>query len=100
MTRKEYNLEILKYLSEHTKREDIENHLMYDDGLNVLNEIKVLIEHYPQQRFGQIICNYICPDYRDENQIPDSKWIMNNWFDISFDPFFEESKETYERLCK
>lgn len=51
MTRKEANLQILEY-------------------------VKQLIERYPDQRFGQIISNYVLPDYREK------------------DIFFEESTET------
>lgn len=51
MTRKEANLQILEY-------------------------VKQLIERYPDQRFGQIISNYVLPEYRER------------------DIFFEESAET------
>ena len=46
----------------------------------ILKNISSLIEIFPDQRFGQIICNYIFPDYQER------------------DPFFEEPKDTLERL--
>lgn len=55
MTRKQYNKKILAELSE-------------------------LIEIYPNQRFGQLIANYVFPDYRQQ------------------DIFYEESKETLNNL--
>lgn len=87
-----YNIQILEYLSE-----------VYDNELGetaIFDDIKELIEIFPQQRFGQIITNYICPDYRDQEPSEFTQQLMGKWFDISFDPFFEESQETYERLCK
>ena len=52
--RQEFNLEILKYLA-------------------------ILVEQLPQQRFGQILSNYVLPDG---------------------DPFFEESAQTLKRVKK
>ncbi len=46
----------------------------------ILKKLAILIEKYPQQRFGQIITNYLFPDYR------------------SHDIFFDESAETLETL--
>lgn len=51
-----------------------------DYNKEILHTLEGLIEALPDQRFGQIICNYILPDYREK------------------DPFFEESKTTLERL--
>jgi hypothetical protein len=59
--------------------------------------IKELVEKYPQQRFGQIICNYIYPEYRTTED-EDTLKFMKKYFDIPYDPFFEESSETYNRL--
>ena len=38
------------------------------------------VDAFPEQRFGQIICNYFLPEYREK------------------DPFFEESIDTLNRL--
>lgn len=51
-----------------------------DYNKEILHILEDLIEALPEQRFGQIICNYVLPDYRER------------------DPFFEESKTTLERL--
>ena len=43
-------------------------------------KLNTLIDRYPDQRFGQLISNYV--------------------LDLSYDPFFEESKQTYERISE
>lgn len=58
-----------------------------------------LIEAYPEQRFGQIICNYICPDYRSERPSSITEhWLKTNIFPNNMDFFYEEPWETFERL--
>ena len=47
---------------------------------HILNELSKLIDLYPDQRFGQLIANYILPNYRQR------------------DIFFEESKQTLENV--
>lgn len=86
--RQEFNLEIAKWLREH-------------DFLVVraiAGKFEELAKQYPQQRAGQIICNYICPEYRDENPTIVTKQIMEGLFPGNPDPFFEESYETLKRL--
>ena len=46
----------------------------------IVRALEAFVEVYPNQRFGQIICNYFLPEYREK------------------DPFFEESTVTLERL--
>lgn len=46
----------------------------------IVRALEAYIEALPEQRFGQIICNYFLPEYREK------------------DPFFEESTVTLERL--
>ncbi len=46
----------------------------------ILRELDKLIDKYPDQRFGQLIANYIFPFYRQK------------------DIFFEESQETFENV--
>lgn len=46
----------------------------------ILDKLRRIVEEYPDQRFGQIIVNYIFPNYQDK------------------DIFFEESKETYKTV--
>ncbi len=75
MTRQEANKEIYKLISSMFKYFDEE-----------LLEI-------PHQRFGQILCNYVYPDYRDV-KYP----IMKYLFPGNPDPFFEESEVTLKRL--
>jgi len=51
-----------------------------DYNRELLGILWELVETFPQMRFGQIICNYVLPEYREK------------------DPFYEESKDTYTRL--
>lgn len=46
----------------------------------ILAELSKLIDKYPDQRFGQLIANYVLPHYRE------------------YDIFFEESKETLQNV--
>ena len=86
--RQEFNFEIAEWLREH-------------DFLVVraiAGKFEDLAKQYPQQRAGQIICNYICPDYRDESPNIVTKQITEGLFPGNPDPFFEESYETLKRL--
>lgn len=51
-----------------------------DDNKKILRILGKLIDEYPDQRFGQLIANYIFPFYREE------------------DIFFEESSKTLEKI--
>lgn len=63
------------------------------------NNIRKLIDSYPQQRFGQIICNYICPDYRDTKPSYITElWLRTDIFPKDIDFFYEEPWETFKRL--
>ena len=59
------------------------------------------IEAYPEQRFGQIITNYIFWDYRDKYPSHVTVGCMDYLFgDCYCDPFYEESNETYRRIIR
>lgn len=51
-----------------------------ESNLGILEKLKELVEQYPEQRFGQIIANYVFPDYQE------------------MDFFYEESVDTLEKL--
>lgn len=89
MSRQEYNQKILDLIGDDIKTKFAS--IIYE-------YLKNLIEEYPDQRFGQLVCNYVCPDYRSGNISNDTLEFLDAFFDIRFDPFFEESSETYERL--
>lgn len=55
---------------------------------------------HPQQRAGQIFCNYICYDYRDPEPDPLTTKTLAFLFPDNRDPFFEESEVTLKRLKK
>lgn len=61
-------------------------------------QLEALAKEFPQQRASQIICNYICPDYRDQINSVETQAIMNFLFPEDPDPFFEESVMTLNRL--
>lgn len=56
------------------------------------------IEKFPSGRFGQIICNWICSDYRDADPSWETLIIMEVLFPDDPDPFYEESIVTLKRL--
>lgn len=60
-------------------------------------EFRQLAERFPDQRAGQIITNYIVPEYRTE-PTNKSRDILNELFPGNPDPFFEESVETLNRI--
>ena len=63
-----------------------------------VDKISECIETYKQQRFGQIVCNYIAPDYR-WSPCRQSQDVMHVLFhELDMDPFFEESEDTMKRL--
>ena len=62
------------------------------------SDFERFIEQYPDQRFAQIVCNYICPSYRDQEPDPTEKDFMARLFPGNSDPFYEESIETLNRL--
>lgn len=51
-----------------------------DDNRKILRELEKLIDKYPDQRFGQLIANYVFPFYREE------------------DIFFQESSNTLKNI--
>ena len=61
-------------------------------------QLKMLAEQYPQQRAGQIICNYLCSDYRDATPSVVTQIVLEELFPGNPDPFFEESVVTLKRL--
>lgn len=53
-----------------------------ESNLEILEKIKELIERFPEQRFGQIIANYVFPEY------------------MSKDIFYEESVDTLKSMLE
>ena len=73
--------------------------ILKDTNWNQLGvQLESLAKEFPQQRAGQIICNYICPDYRDSVISVETKDIMDFLFPDDPDPFFEESVVTLKRV--
>lgn len=103
----------LKYMNRQKYNRKIYQHLAIDDGFNkIINKyypskdssdlfftyLDDVIESHPDQRFGQIMCNYVIKDYRD-SEINDSTTDIKEYlFPGNPDPFFEESHYTYYRL--
>ena len=90
MTRQDYNKQIMEL--------PVLAHVQENLDWDFLNTLNDFIDKCPNQRFGQIVTNYFCGDYRDVRVSDDTKMIMKSLFDIGYDPFFEESYETYNRL--
>lgn len=89
MNRQEANRKILSILK-----------AKYPQFSNTFPEIGEWIEKFPDGRFGQIICNWICPDYRDQVVSEGTTNMMETLFPGDPDPFFEESVTTLKRLSK
>ena len=63
--------------------------------------LRGLVDRHPQQRFGQIICNYICSDYRNEEPSLNTQlWLKSNIFSDNMDFFYEEPWKTFNRINK
>lgn len=86
--RQESNFEIARIIENHP------NELVR----GIARDFKMMAERMPQQRAGQIICNYICCDYRDLEPTNPTKVILEALFPGNPDPFFEESVVTLKRL--
>ena len=96
MNRQEYNKKICDYL---LSNEEFTSKLeSVDPDLTFINMLYLLIEDYPQQRFGQLVCNYMISDYRNPNPSATTLWLQEYLFPGNPDPFFEESHYTYYRL--
>ena len=96
MDRQEYNKKICDYLL--SNEEFISKLESVDADLTFINTLYLLIEDHPQQRFGQLVCNYMTPDYRNATPSDVTLWLQEYLFPGNPDPFFEESKVTYYRL--
>ena len=90
MNRQEYNLKIAELF------ENSNNKLIK----GIAPEFKGLVEEYPYQRAGQIITNYIIPDYRNSSIDSFTRDILELLFPGNPDPFFEESEKTFKRLSE
>lgn len=94
-TRQEFNFKIANLLKEMPVGQ-----LPLTVTQNFAEIFEALAYIFPQQRASQIICNYICDDYRSKKPKEYTKLIMETLFPNNPDPFFEESSETYKRLNK
>lgn len=63
-----------------------------------LEKLKVVVESFPQQRFAQLVCNYVFPDYRNSKPWQETIDFMSSVFPNNPDPFYEESVDTFKRL--
>ena len=90
LRRQEFNRDALMHLK--NKYGDQYKHLW--------QPISQCIEGIPQQRFAQIICNYILPDYRSSYPSEITKDFMEQVFPNNSDPFYEESYITLKRISQ
>ena len=100
MTRQEANLKLVNILKNIPKVRDIQFCDSYNNVYLFPEIFEIFANKYPQQRAGQIICNYICPDYRNKEVSVSTKIIMEALFPDNPDPFYEESEVTLKRLSK
>lgn len=90
MVRQEANLKIAEILKS----------TIWESEYGFASLLEEYAKKYPQQRTGQIICNYICDDYRSGNPAAETETFLDWLFPGNPDPFFEESVITLERLKK
>lgn len=90
MTRQEANRMILKRL----KGSDLDN------KYHITLALKEMVEMMPDIRMGQMLTNWVVPDYRSSNPSDTTKDILGTLFPGNPDPFYEESTETLARLMK
>lgn len=90
LSRQEANLQIAKILQEQDSK------VLRFAG----EELEDLAQVYPQQRAGQLLTNYVFVDYRNPKVSAPTQELLEYLFPINFDPFYEESTETLERLKK
>ena len=97
MSRKDWNIKIYHLLK---FKKDINTWLIQNNKIEEFyGKLWKMIFKYPDQRFGQIFCNYFAPFYRDNLEGIFEEGMMKLLFwNCDMDPFFEESKETYEIL--
>jgi hypothetical protein len=92
--RQTLNREIVKTLRDYN--------ILNNDKL--LDKIEKMVEQCPKQRFGQIIVNYFCQDYRDQNVSDKTKdlfdRLMFDRYPKNVDVFFIESYELYNNLIQ
>ena len=86
--RQEYNKKILEKVSDAPWMTD-----------KLKKHIADLIESYPDQRWGQIFVNYIWSMFYEQEN-PEKIIEIQDYFGWIYDPFFEESKETYNNVCE
>lgn len=90
MTRAEANYKIA----------DILSGTSWESEFSFATQLREFTDRCPDQRAGQIICNYICSDYRNDEVAPSTTAFLGLLFPGNPDPFFEESVVTLQRLTK
>ena len=96
--RQEFNRLISKELKQDPKLGSIITDIAEGDEEVFYRILDDCIENLPQQRFGQIMCNYVLGDYRSPEPMKGTLEILSYIFPNNPDPFFEESYETYKRI--
>jgi len=50
----------------------------YNDNLQILQYLHILVEKYPDQRFGQILSNYVIPEDVYDLFFPEGSAFIKN----------------------
>ena len=95
MSRQNFNILILNQLKKSKFFENFMDNRMSEKVYETLDDC---ILDYPNQRFGQIFTNYVYPDYRERPNMTLNQVMDMMFYGSTCDPFYEESKETYNRL--
>ena len=73
------------------------NSSIKNDYPELIDNFKSISIKYPEQRIGQIFCNFLCADYMESNPCEETIYLMGTLFNDNKDPFYEESDVTIRR---
>ena len=99
LSRYEYNVKIVNLLTNSQEFRDLVKKYRTPEFDEFIDTLGNTIYQHKNQRFAQIWCNYIVPDYREPKPGEFAKWSLGFLFgNIHQDPFYIESKTTYKYL--
>ena len=99
LSRYEYNVKIVLMLSNSQEFRNLIKMYKTDDVDEFINDLGDAVYWHKDQRFAQIWCNYIVPDYREPNRKEFARESLDFLFGTPYsDPFYIESKTTYNKL--
>ena len=65
----------------------------HEKNLEILKKLETLVDEFPDQRFGQIIANYVFPDYRERDFFFDEPWETLETIDYALEVIETRKKD-------